>query len=260
MSKSLRLSKIFSPETGNTLILPIDHGLMGSFEGLEDPVKVLKELQIPAIDAVLLNDGVAKQASGVFRGRNAPGRMLNSDMFNFSENGKMNHELNFNPETALRKGYDCMKLVLFWDRPAEERMRSMKLIASCIEEANNWDMPVLVEPLISMPIENNEERAKVLTDATRAAFELGADILKVPHPGDINTLKKWVQCFDVPMILLGGGKDGTTQDLINLVEEAINVGIRGVAIGRNVWQRPTYEAKQVLARFAEIVHGNKISI
>ena len=224
-------------------------------EGLEDPIKVLKELQIPEVDAVLLNDGVARQAKDVFQGKGAPGRMLNSDVFSYEvSNERMEHQLTFSPETAVRKGYDCMKLVLFWDRPAAERMRSIKLIASVIEEAEKWDMPVLVEPLTSMPIEDPEEYAQVLTDANRVAFELGADILKAPHPGNLDTLKDWVKSFNVPIILLGGSKGGTTEDLINQVEEAVDVGINGVAIGRNVWQRPTEEAKELLTRFAEVIH------
>ncbi|MEK4302068.1 hypothetical protein MKY30_22180 [Oceanobacillus sp. FSL W8-0428] len=255
MGKSLRLSRIFRKDTGNSLILPVDHGIGGSIEGLEDPVKILKELQTPDIDAILLNDGVARQAEEVFYGKGTPGRMLNSDIFSYEvKNERMEHHLTFSPEFAVRKGYDCIKLVLFWDRPAEERMRSMKLIASVIEEAEKWEMPVLVEPLTSKPIEDPKERAKVLSDANRAAFELGADILKVAHPGDTKTLENWVNYFDIPIILLGGNKSGTTEDLVNMVDDAINVGINGVAIGRNVWQRPPKEAKELLARFAEIIH------
>ncbi|MCC3356815.1 class I fructose-bisphosphate aldolase [Bacillus sp. REN16] len=255
MGKALRLSRIFRKDTGNTLVLPVDHGIGGSMEGLEDPVKTLRELQSPAIDAVLLNDGVARQANDVFYGKNAPGRMLNSDVFSYEvKNEKMHHQITFTPETAVRRGYDCMKLVLFWDRPAEERMRSIKLIASVIEEAEKWEMPVMVEPLTSKPVEDPEERIKVLTDANRVAFELGADILKVAHPGDVDTLRDWVKYFNVPIILLGGGKNGSTQDLVKLVDDAIDVGINGVAIGRNVWQRPVEEAKELLSQFAEIIH------
>lgn len=231
MGKSLRLSRIFRKDTGNSLILPVDHGIGGSIEGLEDPVKILKELQTPDIDAILLNDGVARQAEEVFYGKGTPGRMLNSDIFSYEvKNERMEHHLTFSPEFAVRKGYDCIKLVLFWDRPAEERMRSMKLIASVIEEAEKWEMPVLVEPLTSKPIEDPKERAKVLSDANRAAFELGADILKVAHPGDTKTLENWVNYFDIPIILLGGNKSGTTEDLVNMVDDAINVGINGVAL------------------------------
>jgi len=255
MSKALRLSRIFRKDTGNTLILPVDHGIGGSIEGLEDPVKTLKDLQIPEIDAVLLNDGVARQAEDVFHGRNAPGRLLNSDVFSYEEQSeKLQHQITFSPETAVRKGYDCMKLVLFWDRPAEERMRSIKLIASVIEEAEKWEMPVLVEPLLSKPVNDVKERAELLTSANRVAFELGADILKSNHPGDIEVLKDWVKYFDIPIILLGGSKSGTTDDLIKTVDEAINIGVNGVAIGRNVWQRTPEEAKSLLKKFAEIVH------
>lgn len=255
MGKALRLSRIFRQDTGNTLVLPVDHGIGGSMDGLEDPVKVLRDLQIPEVDAVLLNDGLAKQANDVFYGKGAPGRMLNADVFSYEvKNEKMEHQLTFSPETAVRKGYDCVKLVLFWDQPAAERMRSIKLIASVIEEADKWDMPVLVEPLTSKPIKEPEERIRVLTDANRVAFELGADILKVAHPGDINTLKDWVQYFDIPIILLGGSKSGTTEELIQQVDEAIEVGINGVAIGRNVWQRSSNEAKDLLRRFADVIH------
>jgi len=255
MSKKFRLSRIFRKDTGNTLVLPVDHGIGGSIQGLENPVQTLKKLQIPDVDAVLLNDGVARKAESVFHGRNAPGRLLNSDVFSYEEKSeKLQHQITFSPETAVRKGYDCMKLVLFWDRPAEERMRSIKLIASVIEEAEKWEMPVLVEPLLSKPTDNIAQRAELLTSANRVAFELGADILKSDHPGDANVLKKWVEYFDIPIILLGGSKSGTTDDLIETVDEAIDAGVNGVAIGRNVWQRPPEDAKELLKKFAKIVH------
>src|SRR5699024_7126924 len=195
------------------LILPIDHGISGSKEGLEDPITVLRELSIPQVDAVLLNDGVSKQSDKVFRSNNAPGRILNSDIFNYEiESEKMIHHLTFTPEFAVRKGYDCIKLVLFWDRPAQERMRSIKLLSSVIEEADKWGMPVLIEPLLSKPVADINRRAKLLTDANRVAFELGADILKVAHPGDSNIIKEWVKYFNIPIILLGGGKSGTAKE------------------------------------------------
>jgi|HigsolmetaAR205D_1030408.scaffolds.fasta_scaffold00699_11 DhnA-type fructose-1,6-bisphosphate aldolase and related enzymes len=258
MSKSYRLSRIFRPETGNSLVLPIDHGLAwGYVKGLENPCEVLKNLKTPDIDAVLLSDGIAKQSESVFYGRNTPARLLCADTF-YMENKKLNHELVVSPETAARRGYDCVKVILFWDRPAEERMKSVKLIANCIQEAEKWDMPVMVEPLTFDPVEDKEERIKILSDATRIAYELGADILKIPHPGDKETLENWVKNFNVPTILLGGGKSGSTEDLIALVDEAISVGVRGVAIGRNVWQRSSEEAKKVLSAFAEIIHKKRV--
>lgn len=254
MSKSYRLSRIFRPETGNTLILPIDHGIVeGNIKGLEKPKQVLLDLKTPDIDAVLMTDGIARHTEPVFHGKNSPARIQTSDLF-YLDNGKMYHELNTTAENAVRMGYDCMKLIMFWDRPAEEQMQSVKIISNVVKEAEKWNMPVLVEPLTFDPIEDEEERIKVLSDAARIAYELGADILKLPHPGNVDVMKEWASNFNVPVIMLGGGMSGGIEELINRVEEAVSVGIRGVAIGRNIWQRPSEEAKKLLSTFAEIVH------
>jgi|SRR5699024_2382541 len=257
MTKSLRLSRIFRKDTGNTLILPVDHGIGGNMKGLEKPMKVLKDLTIPEVDAVLLNDGLVKKSEDVFHGKNAPARLLNADIFSYeSSSEKVEHHITFSPDTAVRKGYDCMKLVIFWDRPDEERMRSIKLISSVIEEAERWDMPVLVEPLLSKHYDDKEERTELLTSANRVAFELGADILKANHPGDLDVLESWVKDYDIPIILLGGDKEGTTNDLVEIVGESIEVGAKGVAMGRNVWQRSTKEAQSLLKKFSSVIHKN----
>src|SRR5699024_2891631 len=103
---SYRLSRIFRPETGNTLILPIDHGIAeGNIKGLENPRKVLADLKTPNIDAVLMTDGIARHTEPVFYGKNSPARIQTSDVF-YVDNGHMYHEINSKVETAVRRGYD----------------------------------------------------------------------------------------------------------------------------------------------------------
>lgn len=272
MSKLYRLSKIFRPETGNALILPIDHGISaGNVRGLENPQKVLEDLNTPEVDAVLMTGGIGKQTESVFYGRNAPARIKTLDVVYTDNNkayddlnvdvntakNKIYHELTTDVETAVRQGYDCLKLIMFWDRPAEEQIKSVQIISQVINEAEKWEIPVLVEPLTFDYIENEEERIQVLSDAARIAYELGADILKLPHPGNIETIKTWVNNFNVPIILLGGATKGNADSVINQLAEAISVGVRGVAIGRNLWQRPTEEAKEMLSDLAKVVHNKQ---
>lgn len=254
MTKAYRLSRIFRPGTGNALILPIDHGIAeGNIKGLENPRSVLDNLMTPDIDAVLMTDGIAKQTESVFYGRNVPARILTSDAF-YIDSNQMYHELISTPEVAARRGFDCIKLILFWDRPAEERMKSVQIISSVVQDAEKWGLPVMVEPLTFETVKDKEKRIKILSDGARIAYELGADILKLPHPGDIETMKAWKVNFNIPIIMLGGGMSGGINELIKRVDEAITVGIRGVAIGRNVWQRPSEDAKKLLSTFAEVIH------
>src|SRR5699024_10632289 len=114
----------------------------------------------------------------------------------------------------------------------EEQMQSVKIISNVVKEAEKWNMPVLVEPLTFDPIEEEEERIKVLSDAARIAYELGADILKLPHPGNVDVMKEWASNFNVPVIMLGGGMSGGIEELINSLEETVLFCIKGQAISR----------------------------
>ncbi|RIV28676.1 hypothetical protein D2Q93_02740 [Alicyclobacillaceae bacterium I2511] len=90
---------------------------------------------------------------------------------------------------------------------------------------------------------NSNEHVQELSDAVRVSFILGPDVLKVPYPGSADVadvLKEWITFFQILMVLLGGSTSGTTQQtqLLDDVQQAIEVGARAIAIGKNVWQRP----------------------
>lgn len=254
MNKLIRMSRIFNEHSGNTILLPVDHGILGEVKGLEDPLEVLERLIPFGLDGVLMNDGIRIQSESLFFGRSAPARILSSDTL-YQDNSGLYHDLIAMPETALHAGCDCVKVLLVWNRPASEYMHNIKMIAELVREAERCHIPVMIEPLILDPIEDEQTKTKALTDATRIAYELGADILKIVHPGDPLVLGQWVRKFRVPLVMLGGGLNGNVDDLINLVTQAIASGVRGVAIGRNVWQRPIEESEQVIRRFVKVVHG-----
>ena len=55
-----RLSRIFQPEAGRTLMLAIDHGyFLGPTSGLEEPYETVKDL-IPHADSLMLTRGVLR--------------------------------------------------------------------------------------------------------------------------------------------------------------------------------------------------------
>ncbi|WP_165822509.1 class I fructose-bisphosphate aldolase [Paenibacillus montanisoli] len=254
MSKAIRLSRLFNGQTGNTVLLPVDHGILGEVQGLEDPIEVLERLIPLGVDGVLMNNGIRLRSESLFYGRLAPSRILSSDTF-YLEEGAMHHDLIAMPETALQAGCDCVKVLLFWNRPGSENMHNIRMISELVKEAERCQIPVMIEPLLYDPVPDAKTKIKALTDATRIAYELGADILKVVHPGEHEVLKQWVGKFKVPLVMLGGGLNGGVDDLIRLVDQAVKAGVRGVAIGRNVWQRPKEESERVMRMFTEVVHG-----
>ena len=97
-------------------------------------------------------------------------------------------------------------------------------------------------------------REEVVAHAARAGAELGADMIKTNYTGDPDSFARVVETFPVPVIIAGGPKVETDTELLQMISDAIAVGARGVAIGRNVFQRdkPTH----IVRAISRIVHDN----
>jgi DhnA family fructose-bisphosphate aldolase class Ia len=97
--------------------------------------------------------------------------------------------------------------------------------------------------------------AEVTAHGCRVAAEIGADILKVAHPGDDDVLRAWCEELGVPVVLLGGGGTASRADLVSLVTRAVGVGASGIVIGRKVWGRPIDETVTLLTELYAVVHA-----
>jgi DhnA family fructose-bisphosphate aldolase class Ia len=88
--------------------------------------------------------------------------------------------------------------------------------------------------------------------AARLGAELGADIIKTNYTGNIETFKTVVEGCPVPVIIAGGPKCKTEQEILQTAYESIKAGGAGLSIGRNVFQHknPTLMVKALSA----IVH------
>ena len=91
--------------------------------------------------------------------------------------------------------------------------------------------------------------------AARIGAELGADIIKTGFVGTVAEFRTIVESCFRPVVVLGGAKVKNLQDLFLVIEQSMEAGAAGVAIGRNVWTHP--DPGGVTAGLVEIVHGGK---
>lgn len=250
--KEHRMRRLFRQQDGRTVILPVDHGVaLGHIEGLRAPVSVLRALVEVGPDAVLLNHGLSNAAFDLFSHIGSPARILTVDNFHIDDNALFHYRIGW-AQRAVVANYDAIKVLLPWDGTLEERKTSIKLVAEMIKEADEWQIPIIVEPTLLRggPLDIGK-----LSDCVRVAFELGADILKTPFPGATETLQEWVEAFRVPIVLLGGLKGISDDKLLASIREAMQIGVKGVAIGRNVWQRDLPDAVDFFKKLVDIVHA-----
>ena len=87
----------------------------------------------------------------------------------------------------------------------------------------------------------------------RIGAELGADIIKANYTGNIETFKTVVESCPVPVVIAGGPKCKTPQEILQTAHDSVIAGAAGLSIGRNVFQHenPTLIVKAL----KNIVHN-----
>lgn len=258
--KNIRISRLFNPETGNSVIIPIDHGaVLGNIAGLTDPVGTLKELIDLRIDATLINPGIAKIAEGFFVSRLAPARILTADIPLFSctpggQEGVIQHDLLCSVEDAVRGNFDAMKVLLVYGTDKEILIKNIKAVGTLANECDKWGMPLMVEPVLwgnGIP-DDRKKDVTLIENAARIALEIGADILKMPYTGNREEFADLVKRFSVPVVILGGPKMKSTRDILDVAYDSTWAGSKGIVFGRNVWQYP--DMKALVKALQDIVH------
>jgi DhnA family fructose-bisphosphate aldolase class Ia len=70
------------------------------------------------------------------------------------------------------------------------------------------------------------------------AVELGADAVKTDYTGDPVSMRAVVEDCPIPILVLGGTRQGSDEDALEVVRGAVRAGAAGVFFGRNVFQAP----------------------
>ncbi len=244
--KRRRLKRIFRDD-GKTVIVPMDHGVtLGPVTGLVNMQEIIDRLSKAGVEAVVLHRGVAKHVdtgkaglivhlSGITR--------LGSDPNNKVQVCSV--------EEALRIGADAVSVHV--NIGAEKECEMLAKLGKVADDCDRYGMPLLAMIYPRGPKIKNEHALEHVAHAARLGAELGADLIKTNYTGDIETFREVVRGCPVPVIVAGGPKAETVQEVLQMVHDSIKAGGAGISIGRNVFQHenPTNMVKALSA----IVHA-----
>jgi len=159
-------------------------------------------------------------------------------------------------ELAAKYNFDAIKVLFSWGTDLEQQVDVIKYIGALVEECDNYEMPIMIEPVqmgINLPKEKGKD-PKVIVDACRIALELGADILKAPYTGDKESFSQITKYSHVPVIILGGPKVDSMKEVLQMAKDSLDAGGKGTCFGRNVWGDP--DMKNIIGALKEITHEN----
>jgi DhnA family fructose-bisphosphate aldolase class Ia len=152
-------------------------------------------------------------------------------------------------EEAVRRGADAVSVhVNLGDAFEPEMLRDLGTIGrSCSE----WQMPLLVMAYACGDRMNSSSSGTDIAHAARVAAELGADVIKMPFPGNYDLLAGITSSLCVPVVI-AGGVPGEIDQTLERVQNCLLAGAKGVAAGRGIFQQEDPEA--VLRAICDIVH------
>lgn len=249
------MSRLFADDR-KAMILPVDHGInLGRVEGLEQPWSLLGQAATLGCDGVLMTLGVAERSGELFRLSSSPVRILGLDSMQVSEINKVTMCANVaTPADAIREACDIVKILMPWDENYEQRIRITEHVASVVAAAGPFELPVMVEPVVTYTRDYSQVQDAEI-DGARVAMELGADIIKMRFHGDDGLLRRVCDELKTPVVILGGAFSLSTIQVLESVARSLDAGAAGIAIGRNVWQRPERTRDVLLEVLVELVHG-----
>ncbi len=219
-----RLSRIFNPASGRTVMLAFDHGyFQGPTTGLERVDVTVKPL-IPHADALMLTRGILRTLIEPGN-RNAVVMRASGGPSVLKELSNEHHAVDV--EDALRMNVSAVAIQVFVG--GEFETQTINNMTRMIDKCHRYGIPVLGVTAVGKEMTRD---ARYIGLATRILAELGAAIVKTYFvPG----FEQITAACPVP-IVIAGGKKLPELDALKMAANAIAQGANGVDMGRNIFQ------------------------
>ncbi|MEO5346789.1 MAG: 3-hydroxy-5-phosphonooxypentane-2,4-dione thiolase [Magnetococcus sp. YQC-9] len=236
-----RLSKIFAPTTGRTVMLAVDHGyFMGPTTGLERIDVTINPL-LQYADTLMCTRGVLRALT--------PATFTKGISLRASGGPSILKELSderiaVDIEDALRLNVSAMAVQVFIG--GEYETQSIHNMTRLVDQGLRYGLPVLGVTAVGKELTRD---AKYMRLATRICAELGATFVKTYHVAKgFDTV---TAACPVP-IVIAGGKKLPEAEALTMAYNAIEQGAAGVDMGRNIFQSEAPAA--MIQAVGKVVH------
>lgn len=219
-----RMSRIFNPKSGRTVMLAFDHGfLMGPTSGLERI-----DLGIASIaDHADCLMGCRGMIRSCIPASNQKPVCLRTDT-GTTILTEMNHNVLISEEEAISMNASAMAAMLaIGDKGCEAS--TIANFSKLVDIGNKYSIPVMGVTAVGKDMARD---ARYFSLASRVCAENGASIVKTYYT---EGFEKVVAATPVPVVI-AGGKKLPELEALELCYKAIQCGAAGVDMGRNVFQ------------------------
>ena len=236
-----RLSHIFRPSTGRTVMLAIDHGyFLGPTTGLERiDLTIVPLLQYA--DALMCTRGILRSSipstfpnGVVMRSSGGPSTLKELS----------NELLAVDIDDAVRMNVSAMAVQVYIG--GEFETQSVRNMTTLVDMGLRYGVPTMGVTAVGKQLTRD---ARYLGLATRICAELGAQIVKTYYCDE--GFERVTAGCPVP-IVMAGGKKLPELEALTMAHNAVRQGAAGVDMGRNIFQSDAPAA--MIQAVGKVVH------
>lgn len=250
---------------GRAVCVAADHGYMCDVTPNVVRLRSITEAVIRGgVDGILLSPGQAMRLAPLFQGRDGPALIVRADWMNMARLGSANvtnsvpqrrlfYQKVLSAEQALALGASAITIYLFLGYDDEVEARGIDSCARFASECRKAGLPCIMEPLAFGGNVTGANIVDLLTLGARICVELGADALKIPYTGDVESFAHLVNVAQVPVLVLGGARSEHERDALELFAEGLEAGCHGCLMGRNVTKSP--DPEKLLRQLCQVAHA-----
>ena len=251
IGKKIRLERIIDRKTRRTVIAPMDHGVSsGPIKGIVDMDKTIEEISKGGANAVLMHKGIVAQGH---RGYGNDLGLIIHLYASTSLSSDTNKKATVTSvEKAIQLGADAVSVHVNIGSETEPQM--LQELGQISEICSQWGIPLLAMMYPRGQKITSETDVNMVKHAARVGSELGVDIVKTNYTGDPSSFEEVVEGALVPVVIAGGPKVDTDEELLQMAKESVDVGGAGVAFGRNIFQAEN--PGKITKAITEVVHNN----
>jgi len=249
IGKQIRIERIMNRDTGRTVVVPMDHGTtIGPIRGLENMRDTVSKVVSGGANAILMHKGMVQA------GHRGGGRDIGL-IVHLSAGTSLSPDPNAKVpvctvEEAIKLGADAVSIHVNVGASTDGAM--LEDFGATSQACMYWGMPLLAMVYTRGPKIESEFDVKYVKHAARLGAELGADIVKVNYTGSAESFQEVVKGCPVPVVIAGGEKVETDEELLQVVAGALKAGGAGASIGRNAFQHADPEG--IVRAISMMVH------
>jgi fructose-bisphosphate aldolase / 2-amino-3,7-dideoxy-D-threo-hept-6-ulosonate synthase len=135
---------------------------------------------------------------------------------------------------GLRLGVDAISVhVNMGSKEEPEMLEQLGMVA---DECDEYQVPIIAMMYPRGENIKDPTDPQIVAHVARVGAESGADIVKTVYTGSPETFREVVKKCPVPVVLAGGAKVESDEEVLRLASDVMKAGAAGVTFGRNVFQ------------------------